>query len=147
MYTIFFTTLTNEIIGLLPITFIQASYIFVNSNIKLYEQISTQLIIALAFSIGNFSLYFLGKYGSVPFLKIFRKYKFFSRNKQMDFEAKFWMIILMRAIPFFPAKHISIALGVIRYNVVLFFISSLIGIFLRGMILVFLFELGFKFIK
>lgn len=143
MYTLFLTTLTNEIIGLLPITVIQIGYLTIN-HLNTAEVVWSQVVISLAFAIGNFVLYFLGKYGSIPLLKIFNKYKLFSSNKdyyQIN-SPKFYWIIVMRAIPFFPAKHVSIGLGVLKYNIPLFFISSWVGIFIRGMILYFLFKIG-----
>lgn len=143
MYTLFATTLINEITGLLPITLIQGGYILIHSNINLSDQTLAQLVISLAFALGNFVLYFLGKYGSIPLLKFFKKYRLFSKNKSDSVTVpKFYWIILMRAIPFFPAKHVSIGLGALNYNLFLFFISSWLGIFIRGLILIFLFKIG-----
>lgn len=143
MYFVFITTLTNEIIGLLPITFVQGGFIVSHPELTLAGHLEQQSCIALAFAIGNFVLYYLGKFGSVPILRIFKKYKLFE-NDSKPLRANFFWIFLMRSIPFFPAKHVSIGLGIIRYNIFLFFLSSLAGIFVRGMILVYLFKLGIK---
>ncbi len=144
MLTIFITTLINEITGLLPITIIQIGYIgtHLDLNTNLQIHIFAQIIISLAFAMGNFVLYFLGKYGSIPLLKFFKKYEILKINKDIVVRTNFYWILLMRAIPFFPAKHVSIGLGVLKYNKFLFFISSWIGIFIRGLILLFLFKIG-----
>ncbi len=143
MYLLFITTLINEFTGLLPITIIQGGYIIINPSINLQNHIYAQIIISLAFAVGNFVLYFLGKYGSIPLLKIFKRFKLFSHRKSdINVKPKFYWILLMRSIPFFPAKHVSIGLGALKYSMTLFFISSWVGIFIRGMILVFLFKIG-----
>jgi membrane protein DedA with SNARE-associated domain len=145
MYLVFLAAISNEIIGLLPITVIQGGYLYAYANAALYQQVVVQAVIALAFATGNFGLYFLGKYGSVPILKFFKKYRLLPKEDSVKIVAKFHWILLMRAIPFFPAKHVSVALGAMRYDKALFFTSSLIGIFLRGLILLLLFRYGLTF--
>jgi membrane protein YqaA with SNARE-associated domain len=150
MKSIFITTLINELIGIMPISLMQSSYILIYYNFDIYKNIQIQILIALAFAIGSFVLYFIGKYGSIPFLAFFQKYKIFEKmnhKKRLNIRANFFWIILMRAIPFFPAKYVSIGLGVLKYNIFLFFISSWIGIFFRGMIIFYFFKISGQILK
>lgn len=140
MYTIFLTTIINEITGLLPITAIQIGYALIDQSML------NQIIIAFAFSVGSLTSYFIGKYGGIPLLIFFNRKKAIPK-KGPEVRANFFWILIMRAIPFFPAKYVSIGLGILKYNLILFFISSFIGILLRGMIIVYLYKIGLMSIE
>ena len=139
MLTIFLTSLTNEIVGLIPITLVQSAYILKGSHI-FYDQIIIQGILALAFSFGALLMYAVGRYAGLTILKSL--HKFYTKKTTSIapdiIQAKFGYIVLCRAIPFFPAKQTSVALGILKYNIFLFFISSFIGIWIRGIIMFFI---------
>ena len=97
----------------------------------------------IAASLGLGIVYFAAYFGGKPLIEKFKNYLGFSWTEINHLKKKFrgtrrdkLFIIALRAIPVIPISVISGVCGAIRFSIPEFYIASIIGVFIRSLILV-----------
>lgn len=151
-FAFFLAALTSEIVAPLPSPllligaafFIKAPF----SLVLLYKAIFYVVLpITLGSTLGAVVIYLVAFYGGKPVLEKFRKYLRFSWEDVEKFEKKMaeknydiFALFISRCIPLLPTTIANILAGLVRMNWFEYTVATFLGIFLRILLLLFVFH-------
>ncbi len=142
----------GEVIAPLPSPlFLIGAAFFIKSPfsfILLYKAIIYAVLpITLGSSIGAQVIFYIAYYGGKPALEHSRKYLRFSWSDVEKFEKRLsqrkydiFILFISRCIPLLPTTIGNILAGLVRMNPFYYFVVTFVGIFLRILILLFIFH-------
>jgi len=130
-----------------PLISMAGGFLLIPQNIpfgQVLKQALFQVVLpyTIAASLGLGIVYFIAYFGGKPLIEKFKNYLGFSWTEITRLKKKFKgtkrdesLIIILRAIPVIPISVISGVCGAIRFPIPEFYITSIIGIFIRSFIL------------
>ena len=130
-----------------PLITMAGGFLLIPKNIPFLEVLKEALFLVvlpytIAASLGLGIIYFAAYFGGKPFIEKFKNYLGFSWAEITRLKKRFkgtrrdkLLIITLRTIPVIPISIISGVCGAIRFPIPEFYISSIIGIFIRSLIL------------
>ncbi len=149
--SVFFGVLIEEIVVPIPSALILtgAGFILIPQNIPVSEAfvLVLHLIVipaAIAGTIGSFFMYAVGYYGGERVIKRFRRFlgveweDIQKEKKRLETTRTWFMIAVLRAIPFIPISIVSLTSGVLRLDWKRFALSTFLGSIPRSFALGFL---------
>jgi len=130
-----------------PLITMAGGFLLIPQNIPFGQALKEALFqvvlpYTIAASLGLGIVYFIAYFGGRPLIEKFKGYLGFSWQEIENLKKKFqgnWydeiLIIALRAIPVIPISIISGVCGAIRFSIIKFYITSIVGILIRSFIL------------
>jgi len=130
-----------------PLITMAGGFLLIPQNIPFGQALKealSQVVLpyTIAASLGLGIVYFIAYFGGRPLIEKFKGYLGFSWQEIENLKKKFqgnWydeiLIIALRAIPVIPISIISGVCGAIRFSIIKFYITSIVGILIRSFIL------------
>ena len=145
---VFLASVAEEVFAPIPSAIIMTTsgFIFVPEGISFISLSKLIFVVALpaalGVTLGSYTIYFIARFGGRLVIERFGKYVGLYLSDIEKLEAKMsgtrrdeYIIALARVTPFVPSVAISAFCGIIEMNVFKYFYITLVGTFVRGLIL------------